>query len=94
MHAKWASYFEQFHFVICHKSGSYFEQINKFSDALSRSVSLLISLQSKIIGFKFLKVLYEEDENFAEIWRKCLSRHPAKDFHILDGFLLKESDYV
>ena len=64
---------------------------NKISNALSRRVSLLISLQSEIIEFEFLKELYEEDEDFAEIWEKCSSRHPTRDFNILDVFLLKGS---
>jgi len=70
MHARWASYFEQFNFMIRHKSG-----VDKqVLDALSHRVSLLISLQSKIIGFEYLKELYKEDEDFADIWEKCSSR--------------------
>jgi len=56
--------------VIRHKSGV----DNKVSDALSRNVSPLMSLQSEIIWFEFVKELYEEDEDFAEIWEKCSSR--------------------
>ena len=55
-----ASYFEQFNFVIHHK----FRVDNKVSDALSRSVQLLVTLQGEIIGFDFLRELYEKDEDF------------------------------
>ena len=71
--------------MIRHKSGVN----NKVSDALSRRVPLLVSLQSKIIRFECLKKLYGDDEDFAEIWEKCLSRQSAQDFHIFNGFLLK-----
>ena len=87
MHARWASYFEQFNFVIHHKS----RVDNKIPDALSQRVSLLISLQSEVIGLDLSKELYKEDEDFAEIWEKCSSWQPAQDFHILDGFLPKGS---
>ena len=46
MHARWASYFEQFNFVIRHKP----RVDNKVSDALSPRVSLLISYKAKSLG--------------------------------------------
>jgi len=49
--------------VIHHK----FRVNNKVLNALSRRVSLLISLQSEIIGLECLKELYKEDEDFAKI---------------------------
>jgi len=44
---------------------------------LSQRVSLLISLQSEIIGFKCLKEIYKEDEDFTEILENCSSRQHA-----------------
>ena len=52
---------------------------------------MLVTFQSEIIGFNFLKELYEKDEDLAEIWEKCSTRQLTKDFHILDGFFLKRS---
>ena len=63
MHARWASYLELFNFVIRHK----LDVNNKVPNVLSRRVSLLVSLQSEIIGFNFLKELYEKDEDSEEI---------------------------
>jgi len=51
----------------------------------------LITLQSKIIGFDFLKELYEKDEDFAEIWEKYSMKQPAQLYHIMKGFLFKEN---
>ena len=69
IHARWASYFKQFNFVIRHKS----RVDNKVLNALSQRVSLLISLENEIIGFECLNELYKEDIDFAEIWEKCSS---------------------
>jgi len=55
MHARWEFYFEQFNFVIHHKSGV----DNKVLNALSRRVSLLVLLQSEIIEFEYLKEPYK-----------------------------------
>ena len=63
VHARQASYFKQFNFVIHQKSGV----DNKVPDTLSRRVSLVVSLQSEIIGLEYLKELYKEDEDFAAI---------------------------
>ena len=53
IHARWASYFEQFNFMIRHKSGV----DNKVPDALSQRI--LVTFQSEITGFDFFKKLYE-----------------------------------
>ena len=90
MHARWASYFEQFNFLIRHNA----EVNNKVSDALSQRVLLLVSLQSEIIRFECLKKLYKENEDLSEIWEKCSSQQVVQDFHFLGEFFSKEASYV
>ena len=59
------------------------------SNTLSRRADLLITLNNEIVGFKLLKDLYESDEDFREIWEKCVMNQPCDDFHIQEGYLMK-----
>jgi hypothetical protein len=63
MHARWVSFIQPFTFNLKHKSG----QLNKVVDALSRKVSLLITMRAEVIGFECLKDLYADDEDFRTI---------------------------
>ncbi|XP_021737357.1 uncharacterized protein LOC110703884 [Chenopodium quinoa] len=75
-HARWSEFLSPFHFFLKHKSGTQ----NKVVDALSRRHALLSTLQVKVIGFEVLKDLYEDDEDFGEIWNNC-SGGPQRQFH-------------
>ncbi|XP_040948645.1 uncharacterized protein [Gossypium hirsutum] len=84
-HAKWVEYLESFPYVIKHKKG----KENIVADALSRRFTLLSHLDSKLLGFVFLKDLYATDNDFGEIYVAC--ENVAVDrFYRQDGFLFKE----
>lgn len=63
---------------------------NKVANLLSHRVTLLTDLRYEIIGFEFLRDNYEGDEDFREIW-KVPHNQPIEDFHISEGFLLKDN---
>ena len=87
MHAKWVSYIQKFSFSLKHKSG----QQNKVTDALSRRASLLVTLRTEVIGFDCLTELYEEDDDFGNIWAKCQDGRSVEGMLIQDGYLFQGS---
>ena len=49
-------------------------------DALSQRAGLLATRRPKVIGFECLKDNYQGDENFGQIWEKCLRKEDVHDF--------------
>ena len=87
MHSRWFSFLQRFEFTIKHRSGA----SNKVVDALSRKSSLLTVLRVEVVAFEALKELYSTDEDFSEIWDRCLHKDNSKGFRISDGFLFKDN---
>ncbi|WZZ14915.1 hypothetical protein YC2023_108004 [Brassica napus] len=81
-HARWVEFIETFPYVIKYKQG----KENVVADALSRRYTLLSALETKLLGFEFIKDLYVTDPDFKEIFQKC-SKVPYGKYYQNSGFL-------
>ena len=75
-------YTENFPYVIRYKQG----RENVVPDALSRSYVLLTSLGAKMLGFKYVKDLYANDVDFANVYMAC-DKIAFEKFYKHDGYL-------
>ena len=86
MLARWAAYLEKFNYLIVHKSGA----TNKVADALSQRACLLTSFEVELLDMDQMKELYENDDDFGQVWLKHLQGKPLdKDYVVQDGYLFK-----
>lgn len=85
-HVKWASYLQQFTFVIKHKSGA----MNRVANALSRRANFLTTKRNQVLGFDSLRESLSVDPYFGPILRNVASGLRS-DFLMHDGFLFKEN---
>ena len=44
-------------------------------------------MRQEVVGFKFIKDLYEEDDDFKEIWSKCNVGISVGEFYMSEGYL-------
>ena len=90
-HIKWVEYLQRFKFVIKHKS----RVTKQVVDALSRRCSLLTEMKVEILEFDEMKVSFDSDLDFFEMWSKCrapsLIGQPSKydEYFIQEGMLFK-----
>jgi hypothetical protein len=85
-HAKWVEFIETFPYIIKYKQG----KENIVADALSRRYVLLHTMNTRLLGFEYVKELYDNDSDFAEIYNACGHSTFGK-FYLIDGYLLKEN---
>jgi hypothetical protein len=85
-HAKWVEFIETFPYVIKYKQG----KENIVADALSRRYVLLHTMNTRLLGFEYVKELYDNDSDFAEIYNACGHSAFGK-FYLMDGYLFKEN---
>ena len=64
-HAKWVEFIENFPYVIKYKQG----KENIVADALSRRDVLLHTMNTRLVGFEYVKELYDNDSNFATFFK-------------------------
>jgi len=88
-HAKWVEFIETFPYVIKYKQG----QENVVADALSRMYVLLNTLNTKLLGFEYIKDLYLDNHDFDAIYDTCKVLVMDKYFRH-DGFFLRKISYV
>ncbi|KAL0553727.1 hypothetical protein IC582_007631 [Cucumis melo] len=79
-------FLESFPCVIRYKSG----KENVVVDALSKRYSLLSTLSSKLMVFEFLKEMYENDDDFGNLFFKCVNGTTINNFYVFYGFLFKK----
>jgi hypothetical protein len=85
-HATWMEFIRTFPYVIKYKQGNE----NIMADALSRRYTLVSTLNAKLLGFKYVKELYVNDDDFASVYGACEKATFGK-FYRLDGYLFKEN---
>ena len=85
-HAKWVEFIKTFPYVIKYKQG----KENIVADALSKRYALVSTLNAKLLGFKYVKELYANDDDFASVYGACEKVVFGK-FYRLDGYLFREN---
>ena len=87
-HAKWVEFIESFPYVIKYIQG----KENIVADALSRRYALVSTLNAKLLGFEYVKELYANDDDFANVYEACEKTTFGK-FYRLDEYLFRDNRF-
>ena len=60
-------------------------------EELARRYALLTTLDSKLLGFEFIKELYVSDHDFSNVFTSCTNGAVFNDFYVFEGFLFKKN---
>jgi len=85
-HVKWVEFIETFPYVIKYKQG----KENIVVGILLHRYILLNTMNTRLLGFEYVKALYADDFYFAEIYNACGHSGFGK-FCLMDGYLFKEN---
>eukprot|EP00257_Ricinus_communis_P022642 XP_015582433.1 uncharacterized protein LOC107262252 [Ricinus communis] len=80
-------FIEIFPYVIKYKNG----KDNVVVDALLRRYALHNTLDSKVLGFEYIKELYVEDVDFVKVYSTCIDGNAFDAFYVFDGYLFKKN---
>lgn len=83
MHMKWVETLLAFTFILKHKKGVK----SKVADSLSRRVLTTNQVQLESFGIDSLKAMYEDDEDFGEIYKVCASFDKRFHFDFSEFFI-------
>uniref|UniRef100_A0A2N9FLT0 RNA-directed DNA polymerase n=1 Tax=Fagus sylvatica TaxID=28930 RepID=A0A2N9FLT0_FAGSY len=80
-HAQWMEFIETFPYVIKYKQG----KENIVANAISRRYALVSTLNAKLLGFEYVKELYVNDDDFANVFEACEKATFVNERTSLDG---------
>ncbi|XP_048229054.1 uncharacterized protein LOC125369825 [Ricinus communis] len=81
-HAKWMDFIETFPYMIKYKK----VKENVVADVLSQRYALLNALNSKLLGFGFIKELYLNYNDFGNVFNTCANEAAFNNFNVFDGY--------
>jgi hypothetical protein len=85
-HAKWVKIFETFPYAIKYKQG----KDNIVAEAFSHRYVLLSTINTRLLGFEYVKELYVNDSNFVGI-HNAYGNLAFGKFYLMDDYLFTEN---